>query len=292
MTGFGKAVYEDNQLRIQVEAKSINAKYADVSLQIPKIFTEQTLAWRNLIISQLHRGKIDVTVSYESKQKANPQIVIQEPLFKAYYKMLEHLANEVGAPTSNIFDVALKTAGVIVNATDKAFDAEIDEHTKDKIEETIRIALQNCDQTREQEGKALLLSISGYLNKIKQELVSIETLDISRLENIKIRLLEKLKAINSELPIDELRLEQELVYHLDKLDITEEKVRLANHLAYFEQVMQDEEIPGKKLTFITQEIGRELNTLGVKANNAAIQQHVIVMKNELEKIKEQLQNIL
>ena len=292
MTGFGKATYEDGQLRIQVEVKSINAKHADVSLQIPKSFTEQTLAWRNLIVAHLHRGKIEVAVSYEDKHNLTPQIVIQESLFKTYYKVLEHLANEVGAPANNIFDIALKTAGVMFSATDKTADTQAEEHTKDKIEETIRIALQHCDKTREQEGRALLHSISGYLSRIKQELVSIETLDSSRLEKIRIRLLEKLKSINLELPIDEFRLEQELVYHLDKLDITEEKVRLANHLSYFERVMQDEEIAGKKLIFITQEIGRELNTLGVKANDAAMQQHVIVMKNELEKIKEQLQNIL
>jgi uncharacterized protein (TIGR00255 family) len=292
MTGFGKATYEDEQLRIQVEVKSVNSKHADVSLQTPKSFIEQTISWRNLVITQLHRGKIEVAVNYEDKQKATPQIVIQEPLFKAYYKMLEHLANEVGAPTNNIFEIALKTAGVMVSTTDKTADVEADEHNKKKIEETIRVALQNCDQTREQEGKALLYSIGDYLSKIKHELVSIETLDTSRLEKIRIRLLEKLKTINSELPVDELRLEQELVYHLDKLDITEEKVRLTNHLAYFEKVMQQEELAGKKLTFITQEIGRELNTLGVKANDATIQQHIIVMKNELEKIKEQLQNIL
>ncbi|MHB9147755.1 MAG: YicC/YloC family endoribonuclease [Candidatus Amoebophilus sp.] len=292
MTGFGKAIYEDDQLRVSVEARSVNSKHADVSLQVPKLFTEQTLAWRNLIITYLHRGKIEVTVSYEAKQKATPQIVIQEPLFKAYYKMLEQLANDVSAHTNNIFDIALKTTGVMVNATDKAFDTEIDEHTRDKIEDTIRTALQKCDQTREEEGKTLLQSISSYLYKITQELALINSLDSNRLEVIRTRLLDKLKAISPELPIDELRLEQELVYHLEKLDITEEKVRLANHLAYFEKVMQHEEIAGKKLTFITQEIGRELNTLGVKANDATIQQYVIVMKNELEKIKEQLQNIL
>jgi uncharacterized protein (TIGR00255 family) len=292
MTGFGKAIYEDEQLRVLVEARSINSKHADVSLQIPRSFTEQTLAWRNLIITYLHRGKIEVTVNYEAKQKAIPQIVVQDSLFKAYYKALEHLANEVGAPANNIFELALKTTGVITSATDKAFDIEAEEHINDKIEETIRVALQNCDQTREQEGKSLLQSISGYLYKITQELTLINSLETNRLDIIKTRLLEKFKPLALELPIDELRLEQELVYHLDKLDITEEKVRLFSHLTYFEKVMHQEEIAGKKLIFITQEIGRELNTMGVKANDAAIQQHVVVMKNELEKIKEQLQNIL
>jgi uncharacterized protein (TIGR00255 family) len=288
MTGFGRATYEDEQLRIHIEVKSLNSKYADVNLQIPRIFAEQTISWRNLITAQLHRGKIELNLMYEYKQKINPQIGIQEALFKSYYTMLERLANEVGAPTHKIFQLALKSPGVMVSA----MNDEVNETLSTKIENVIQLALQKCDQARIQEGSILAESIKSYLQKISQELACIEKLDGNREEGMKARLMEKLRNINTEVPIDECRLEQEIVYYLDKIDITEEKVRLASHLAYFETVMQTEEMPGKKLIFIAQEIAREVNTLGVKANDITIQKHVIIMKNELEKIKEQLQNIL
>ncbi|OJW72807.1 MAG: YicC family protein [Candidatus Amoebophilus sp. 36-38] len=288
MTGFGKAIYEDEQLRVQIEVKSLNSKHADISLQVPKVFAEHAVGWKNLITAKLHRGKIDLHISYEYKQPANLQIGIQESLFKAYYNLLERLANEVGAPTNKIFQLALKSPGVMVSKGDSEVDASI----QNKIEHTIQVALQKCDQARMEEGTILATTINTYLQKIAEGLASIEKLDPARSDAIKTKLKGKVESMNSELPIDEPRLEQELIYYLEKIDITEEKVRLATHLAYFENVMQTEELAGKKLGFIAQEIARELNTLGVKANDAAIQKHVIIMKNELEKIKEQLQNIL
>lgn len=290
MTGFGKATYEDAQLRVHIEVKSLNSKYADISLQAPKIFNEYTIAWKNLIIETLNRGKIELNISYENKQITDSAVGIQEDLFKAYYIMLERLANEIGASTNKIFQLALKSPGVL--ASTKTKDNEVDETIQKRIETILQEALQKCNEARLQEGTILAQTISGYLQKISEGLSYIEELDINREETIRVRLTEKLRNMLTEVPIDPFRLEQEVIYYIDKMDIAEEKTRLASHLAYFETVMQTEDLVGKKLAFIAQEIGRELNTLGVKANDMAIQKYVIIMKNELEKIKEQLQNIL
>eukprot|EP01132_Coremiostelium_polycephalum_P000291 gene291-380_t len=289
MTGFGKATYEDNTLRIQVEIKSVNAKHADVNLQTPPILIAYATAWRNILIDQLQRGRIEAIIHYDSKQGDDLPFSIQAPLFKSYYKMLEGLAHDVGAPTNDIFSFVLKRPEIMTRST--ATDATESEYLQ-RIEETLYVALQNCQQYRLAEGKKLASDIMGYLDQIQHNLTAIEALDTTRIDRVKARLLSKLQALLLSTSVDEQRLEQELVYHLDKLDITEEIARLKSHLAYFDQVMKEEKMAGKKLLFVVQEIGRELNTLGVKSGDAAIQQHIIIMKNELEKAKEQLQNIL
>lgn len=289
MTGFGKAIYEDDQLMICVEVKSVNAKYADINLQVPKNLTEQVLPWRNLIKTQLQRGKIDLLVNYVDKQQANPAWAVQESLFKAYYRNFERLAREVGACTDPIFQMAMQAPGVMLTNM-----AQEPIHTSvlQKIESTLQTALQRCNQARTQEGEILAKSIQGYLAKITQGLHQVDQLDTRRIIRIKEKLMERLNLLPATHPVDESRLAQEMIYYLEKLDFKEERVRLDSHLAYFEQVMHTDPLPGRNLSFITQEIGRELNTLGSKANDAAIQQHVTAMKNELEKIKEQLLNIL
>jgi uncharacterized protein (TIGR00255 family) len=293
MTGFGKADYEDDQLRIQVEVKSVNSKCADINLQVPRLFTAYLQDWKNLLTSHLQRGKIDLSLQIGYKQQLmSPAAIINEPLFLAYYATFIKLAEAVDAPARGLFRLALKSPGVMTPDKEKV-NLEVDEATKQKVEETLQKALLACQAARTNEGALLTKSLIDYLQVINTSLEAIEVLDKGRLNYFKARLLDKLAAVDDlKGLVDQDRLEQELVYHLDKIDITEEKVRLATHLAYFVEVMNHETIAGKKLVFIAQEISRELNTLGVKANQATIQQYVIVMKNELEKIKEQLQNIL
>lgn len=289
MTGFGKATYEDDQMTVYIEAKSINAKYADINLQAPKLLTEQVLPWRSLIQAQLQRGKIDVVVNYVDKQQTTPSLAIQESLFTSYYRTFERLAREVGASTHPAFQMAMQAPGVMLNNI-----AQQTIHTSiyQKIESTLQAALQRCDQARAQEGELLAKSIRDYLARISQELAQVDQLDAHRIVRIKEKLVEKLNLLPTTRLLDETRLEQEMIYYLEKLDFKEERVRLSSHLAYFNQVMNTDPFPGRNLSFIAQEIGRELNTLGAKANDAAVQRHVTVMKNELEKIKEQLLNIL
>lgn len=289
MTGFGKATYEDDQIMVYVEVKSINAKYADINLQVPKLLTEQVLPWRNLVQTQLQRGKIDLFINYVDKQQTNPSLAVQESLFKSYYHTFERLAHEVGASTHPVFQMAMQAPGVMLtNLAQEAIHTSI----RQKIESTLQTALQRCDQARAQEGELLAKSIRDCLAKITQELAQVDQLDASRITRIKDKLVEKLNLLPTTRSLDESRLEQEMIYYLEKLDFKEERVRLASHLAYFDQVMETDPLAGRNLSFIAQEIGRELNTLGAKANDAAVQQHVTVMKNELEKIKEQLLNIL
>ena len=293
MTGFGKATYEDEQVWIQIEIRSINSKYADINLQAPKFFLEYTQRWKNLVITHLDRGKIDVNLQVFYKPSTTLPSTIQEPLFKAYYDTLEKLATAVGASTHTIFELALKSPGVITTTPEKdKKEPDYDPTIQKKIETILEQALTNCKHTRIEEGNTLTKCMTEYLQQIQLSLSAIEQIDTSRIDTFKQRILDKLATILPQLPVDNSRLEQEIVYYLDKIDITEEKVRLATHLAYFLSVMESQTPVGKQLGFIAQEINREINTLGVKSNDAIIQKHIITMKNELEKIKEQLQNIL
>lgn len=288
MTGYGEANYKDDSLQISAEVKSINAKYADITLRLPKAFSVQEIAWRNLAVACLERGKITLSVTYERKDVTLCQTNINSTLFKRYYHMLRALAEEVGASTQVIFQLAMQFPEVITKS-DIDIDHEENPHIFEKV---IQAALQQCDQSRQQEGAVLASKLLSYLQGIKKSLEEVRKLDPVRSKVIREKLQENIKAVIAAHAMDETRLEQEVFYYLERLDITEEKVRLAQHLSYFEEVMKGPQSEGKKLSFIAQEIGREINTIGSKANDAAIQKEVILMKDELEKIKEQLQNIL
>ena len=288
MTGYGQAHFEDNRLRISVEVKSINSKHADVSLKIPRAFSAQEVAWRNLVTAHLVRGKVMLTITYEHKLAASPVTYIDQELFKTYYDTLNKMAQEVGATSQEIFRLALQCPEVITKP-EQDIDPEVDE----KILATVlKDALQQCDQSRQIEGAALAKKLSLYLENIKKCLAAVEKLAPTRKKAIREKLKANVVSLAATPPIDEERLEQELLYYVERLDITEEVVRLTQHLAYFEEVMESTQSEGKKLGFIAQEMGREINTIGAKANDAAIQKEVILMKEELEKIREQVQNIL
>jgi uncharacterized protein (TIGR00255 family) len=288
MTGYGKANYQDEWLRISAEVKSVNAKYADITLRLPKAVSAQEIAWRNLAVACLERGKIILSVTYERKDVTLSQTHINSALFKRHYHMLQSLAEEVGASTQALFQLVLQVPEVIAK-TDQDVDHEANSQLFEKV---IQAALQQCDQSRQQEGAVLASKLLGYLQGIQRSLEEVSKLDPARSRVIRKKLQESIQAVIAVHAMDETRLEQEVLYYLERLDITEEKVRLAQHLSYFEEVMKSPQSEGKKLGFIAQEIGREINTIGSKANDVAIQREVILMKDELEKIKEQLQNIL
>jgi len=288
MTGYGKADYEDERLRVSVEVKSINAKYADVTLRLPKAFVAQEIVCRNLAVAYLERGKIVLSVTYERKDAALAPIHLNQALFKRYYHALQSLAEEVGASSQVLFQLAMQCPEVITK-TDQDIEYE---KAPQVLEKVIQAALQQCDQSRQQEGSVLFSKLLGYLQGIKKSLEEVEKLDPVRSKAIRERLQVSIHALIAAHAMDETRLEQEMIYHLERLDITEEKVRLAQHLSYFEEVMKSPPSEGKKLGFIAQEIGREINTIGSKANDIDIQKAVIFMKDQLEKMKEQLQNIL
>lgn len=288
MTGYGKADYEDERLRISVEVKSINAKHADITLRLPKAFSAQEIMYRNLAVACLERGKIVLSVNYEHKAAALDSTHLNQALFKRYYHALQSLAEEVGASSQALFQLAMQFPEVITK-TDQDIDYE---EAPQVLEKVIQAALQQCDQSRQQEGAVLANKLLGYLQVVKKRLEAVEKLDPVRGKSIREKLRTGIHALMATHAVDKNRLEQEMIYYLERLDITEEKVRLAQHLSYFEEVMKNPQSEGKKLGFIAQEIGREINTIGSKSNDVAIQKEVILMKDQLEKMKEQLQNIL
>ena len=288
MTGYGLAVSETEQCRVQVEVKTLNVKQAEVALHCSSAFTAQEIPWRNLAISHLLRGKILLAIDYKPKQAGAPTIPVDRALFKTYYKTLQTLAEEVEAPATALFPLAWNAPAVLQKA-EATLPTAADVH---RVELTIQTALQQCDQARSQEGAVLAQHIHTYLQSIQQGLVHIETMAPISKEAAKDKMIAKVMALQDVQPVDETRLAQELLYHAERLDITEETVRLAQHLNYFEETMQSSQPVGKKLNFIAQEMGRKINTIGAKAQDAAIQKQVVLMKDELEKIKEQLQNIL
>lgn len=288
MTGYGKAHYEDALRRISVEVKSINAKYADVSLQLPKVFSAQEIAWRNLVVAYLQRGKITLFVTYEQKDASLSSVNIHKAWFKQHYHALHALAEEVGASSTALFQLALQFPDVIT----KHHESILEEEVYPILEQVIRDALQQCDQHRQAEGDALSKQLSENLQTIWHGLKKITQCIPSRNQTMRERLWEHIKASIPMHVLDKNRLEQEMIYYLERLDITEETVRLGQHLTYFEEVMKGTPSSGKKMGFIAQEIGREINTIGSKANDVVMQKEVILMKDALEKIKEQLLNIL
>lgn len=288
MTGYGHAVHDDGRIQIQVEVKSLNSKFLDLSLRIPKHFSEKELEIRNLISDKLERGKISLSVDFQRLGEAEPKQTYNEALFLQYYAQLKKLADKAMAPYENLFQLALTSPDVIqTKLTEEASETDWKE-----MRAAIEEALRQCDRFRMSEGKSLEGFLHQYCYSIRKSLVQVEELDPLRIEKIREKLKANIHSFFGEGGYDVNRLEQELIYYAEKFDIHEERVRLKTHLDYFVQVLDGPQSNGKKLSFISQEIGREINTIGSKANDAAIQKHVVAMKDELEKIKEQLNNVL
>lgn len=288
MTGYGIASQESENLKIHVEVKTLNSKFLDLNLRIPKSLNDKELEIRKIISDKLERGKVALSLEYVDAAARPSKLAIDTPLFLAYYNELKNLAQEVNADTSDIFKLALQSPEVMLSENQLEDEGIHWELLKEKINE----ALAACDNFRITEGATLQAQLESSIREIGNMLGKIIEQDPLRIQNIRNRIKQNIEELSLKGTADENRLEQEIIYYIEKLDISEEKVRLKSHLDYFLEVMNMPTSQGKKLGFISQEIGREINTIGSKANDALIQKYVVGMKEELEKIKEQLLNIV
>lgn len=283
MTGFGKSIVQLPGKKITIEIKSLNSKNLDLNARIPSTYREKELALRNMVAKALERGKIDVGLYIESTGE-NTNTAINESVVNTYMKQL---SNAVAGEPSEI--ELLKMAVRLPDAL-KTEREELDENEYKAIVTNLEGALKEINAYRLDEGNSLKTEFELRIKNLQRLLDEVITLDKDRLADVKVRL-EKAVA-DLKVNLDENRFEQELIYYLEKYDITEEKVRLKNHLDYFTEALDSDNSNGKKLGFIGQEIGREINTIGSKSNYAPMQQLVVQMKDELEKIKEQVLNVL
>lgn len=288
MTGFGQVITSSEEASMVIEVKSLNSKFLDLTLRLPKKFSEKESEVRTIVTDLIERGKVSVSIDYQLKPGAEVSQRYDENLFSAHYAELKKLADKVMAGYDNLFQLALDAPGVRQsNGTEI-----VDPSEWDKLKQSLLEAIAQCNHFRETEGKVLGGKLTDYIAAIKKNLEQVEMIDSGRIEKIRTKLKENIASLFGKEGLDENRLEQEIVYYIEKLDIQEERVRLAAHLSYFLKVMNEQNANGKKLSFIAQEIGREINTIGSKANDAAMQKFVVEMKDELEKIKEQLNNVL
>lgn len=291
MTGFGKATIESATLSVTAEVKSLNSKFLDIFCRIPRNYSEREIEIRNLITQNLERGKVEFTLTVTPLGDGSAGTVVNRALVKAYFKDLHQTAEELSF-SPNPTDV-LRMALQMPNAyladapTEEQQLAEIAQ-----IHQTVLEALKKCTEFRIQEGRALDRAFKEAIKKIGALLAEIEVLDQNRIPAVRERLRKNVRDLLQDESFDQNRFEQELVYYVEKFDISEEKVRLKNHLVYFLETIKSKDSNGKKLNFIAQEIGREINAIGSKANDAPIQHLVVQMKDELEKIKEQTANII
>ncbi|SEQ09916.1 TIGR00255 family protein [Flavobacterium urocaniciphilum] len=282
MTGFGKASLQLPTKKITVEVKSLNSKGLDLNTRMPSVYRENELTLRNLLAQKLERGKVDFSLFVEVTGEETSS-KINAPIVKAYISQMKEILPN--ADETELMKMAVRMPDAL-----KTEREEIDENEWKQIQEVIDEAIENMLSFRVSEGASLEKEFTLRIENIRNFMNQALALDPERIANIK----ERLQTAIDELKVnvDTNRFEQELIYYLEKLDITEEKVRLTNHLDYFLQTLQGNEANGRKLGFITQEMGREINTMGSKSNHAEMQKLVVMMKDELEKIKEQVLNVL
>ncbi|MEL1241010.1 YicC/YloC family endoribonuclease [Flavobacterium flavipallidum] len=282
MTGFGKATLQLPTKKITVEVKSLNSKGLDLNVRMPSLYREMELGLRTQIATALERGKVDFSIFIENTAEQT-STKVNVPIVKAYIAQLR----EVYADAD---ETELMKMAVRMPDTMKVEREEIDENEWAQIKNVIDESLNNILSFRKDEGESLEKEFQLRIGNIRQFMNDALALDPERVQNIKDRLQTAIDEL--KVNVDENRFEQELIYYLEKLDITEEKVRLTNHLDYFLETIKGTEANGRKLGFITQEMGREINTMGSKSNHAQMQKLVVMMKDELEKIKEQVLNVL
>jgi uncharacterized protein (TIGR00255 family) len=287
MTGFGKTEFEVGNKKITLEIKSLNSKQLDISTRIPAVYREKDIEIRRLISEMLTRGKVDFALyldnlGTESTSRINTAIV------KDYFSQLKTVHEELGLEVNgSIMESIMRLPETVKMVYD-----ELDESEWLVVRENLVKSLEELNRFRDQEGLALKADIEANIANILELLRQVEPFEGQRMENVKAKLLESLEALQLNGSVDKNRFEQELIYYLEKLDINEEKVRLTNHCSYFTETMNEAEPSGRKLGFIAQEIGREINTIGSKANESSLQRIVVQMKDNLEKIKEQVLNVL
>lgn len=281
MTGFGKHVLQLPTKKITIELKSLNSKNLDINARIPAAYREKELELRKTISSGLQRGKVDFSL-YVELTGDTTQAEVNAGVVREYMKQLRGISE---VADDRLLEIAMRLPDVLKTDRD-----EIDEKEYEAIVGALQKALEEINSFRTEEGKALEKDFRARVSQLKELLSEVKRMDPERLGTIRERLEKAVSDLKTN--VDENRFEQELIYYLEKYDITEEKVRLSNHLDYFMESLDSEDSNGKKLGFISQEIGREINTIGSKANYAPMQQVVVQMKDELEKIKEQMLNVL
>ncbi len=286
MTGYGKATAELHSKKVTVEVKSLNSKQLDLSVRMPSIYREHEMNLRNMLGRELSRGKIDLLVFVENIGTETNNVINQN-IVEGYHKQICESAKALGVDTpTDWYSILLRMPDVLKHEVHEA-----DEEEWKVVEKTINEAIAQMQAFRNQEGQMLYDLFVEKVNNINSLLVEIAPYEEERIERVKEKIVESLQKIE-DFDYDKNRFEQEMIYHVERLDINEEKARLANHLTYFVDTMNNEVAQGKKLNFISQEIGREVNTMGSKSNHAEMQQIVVRMKDELEQIKEQVLNVL
>ena len=295
MTGYGKAELNLKNANFTIEAKSLNSKQIDANIKMSSVYRDKEIGLRKLVSEKLKRGKIEISI-WREKSDSSAKFTLNKEVIKDYHNQIELLRKELGYKNpfsktdpgiySDILQTMVHMPDIMIKGEEEA-----DEHEWIEIEKGVETAIDNLTQFRLDEGRKLEKDITQRVNKLSDLLVEVSPFAKARIKKIKKILKEKLLDLESK-NIEENRLEQELIYYLEKQDITEEQVRLDAHLSYFIETMKTDSPNGKKLGFIGQEIGREINTIGSKSSDANMQKIVVQMKDELEKIKEQLLNIL
>jgi len=285
MTGYGKAELNLSNANFTIEVRSLNSKQIDANVKMSSVYRDKEIGLRKLLSEKLQRGKIELSI-WREKSESSTKYKVNTEAIKEYHNQILNLQKELGLDKSDIIPALLKMPETLIKGEEK-----VDENEWEEIIKGVDIAIDNILQFRLDEGEKLEEDVSSRINKLTVLLKEIEPFAKGRIEKVKKSLSDKLSEIDSK-NIDENRFEQELIYYLEKQDITEEQVRLDAHLNYFIETMKTDSPNGKKLGFIGQEIGREINTIGSKSADAEMQKIVVQMKDELEKIKEQLLNIL
>ena len=289
MTGFGKAVSEFSNKKVVIEVKSLNSKQLDLYTKINYFYRSKELEIRNLVQQELGRGKVELSLVVDQVSEATAGVQINKVAFGNYVNQIKEISEEMGVALPNDwFTVVMRMPEVLKAEQNEELSDEEWEQTLSAIKE----ALKSLNEFRSQEGEGLKKFFIERIDTIRGYLAEVPNYEKARIDKIKARLEENLAALEDKVSLDSGRLEQEMIFYIEKLDISEEKQRLAKHLDYFIETMEKEPACGKKLGFIAQEMGREINTLGSKSNCSELQVLVVNMKDELEKIKEQVLNVL
>ena len=288
MTGFGKTTIETGTKKIVIEVKSLNSKQLDLSLRIPNVYKEKEMEIRSMAKEKLNRGKAEVCIYFDNSESTK-DVAINQDIVSQYFNQLLDVSTQLGveANKSELLQTVMRFPDTLQMKSE-----EPDEKEWLSLKVGVERALESIDSFRIQEGNALMEDISKRVQLIQQLSEDVTQFEGARIEIVRRKIQDKLNEWAEVKSVDQNRMEQEIIYYLEKLDITEEKIRLANHCKYFLETAEKEDAPGRKLGFISQEIGREINTMGSKANDHNIQKIVVRMKDELEKIKEQSLNVL
>jgi len=287
MTGFGQATGSYKNKKITIELRSLNGKTSDLRIKIPANYKEKEIQLRSTILKNALRGKLEGTISIDSEE-GDDEFGLNIPLFKKYYAELKSLQSELDLDNGDFLSSILRIQNVI-----KPMNSTLDEEEGEMIISLAAEAVKALNKFRVEEARAMNIDLNNQINSIEDRLINIVPFEEERIKNIRDRMNKNLEEFMGSQKVDQNRFEQEVLFYLEKLDINEEKVRLSQHCKFFNEVLSSEEpMKGKKLGFIAQEMGREINTLGAKAQQSNIQQLVVGMKDELEKIKEQVANIV